>query len=389
MSEGFLRHIRLDTSERSRLLCRLDERPGSTPGRDRRRWKRWEYRVSDIAVIVQHPGGGTGRFLVCARNISNGGISFIHGGYLHPGSECRVLLPKRDGRPLAVAGVVVHCRHLDGSHHEIGIQFMQQVDATEVLPSWDSPDEKEADEKAIELPTLSGRVLVVDQSSLDRRLLAHRLSVTGLTMTMVETPGAAIDAVRRQQPEIVLCELNLDSDAVRMIQQMRKVGFQGPILVVTAEHDVSRLMKAREAGANEIVGKPYDPAYLASLLAEWLEAPAVERPVYSTFEDDPGMSEMIADFIHQTRLNGQRLEKALEDGEMSNAREVVLALMGSGSGYGFLPLTEAARDALTALDTSGNQTDASPALRRLIGLTQRLRTDASGRSIDGWGRTVA
>ena len=125
--EDFLSHVRLNSAERSKLLCRLDDAPGRA-GRDRRRYKRWEYRMSDIAVLVQHPAGGTGRYLVCARNISAGGLSAIHGGYIHPGSECKIVLPRREGNPFAVNGVIVHCRHIEGSYHEIGIRFTQEID---------------------------------------------------------------------------------------------------------------------------------------------------------------------------------------------------------------------------------------------------------------------
>jgi hypothetical protein len=75
VGDDFHSHVRLNNAERSKLLCRLDDEPAGQGGRDRRRYKRWEYRRSDIAVLVQHPGGGTGRYLVCARNISAGGIS--------------------------------------------------------------------------------------------------------------------------------------------------------------------------------------------------------------------------------------------------------------------------------------------------------------------------
>ena len=262
MREGFHSHLHLDSTERSKLLSRLDEADARQPGHDKRRWKRWEYRMSDIAVIVQHPGGGSGRFLVCARNISAGGIAFIHGGYVHPGSECRILLPRRDGTPLLVAGVVVHCRHVESNHHEIGIRFLQEIDPAAILPSA-SADEAAADQ-TLELPTVEGQVVVVDQSDTDRRLMMHHLGATGLTLQMVESTGAALDVLRQRAVDLVLCDLNLEDDAVRMIEQMRAIEYRGPIIVVTAENDPARLAKAREAGANEIIGRPYNPLYLAS-----------------------------------------------------------------------------------------------------------------------------
>lgn len=383
-SDAFHSHVRLNSAERSKLLCRLDDAPAGLVGRDRRRFKRWEYRMSDIALLVQHPGGGVGRYLVCARNISAGGVSCIHGGYIHPGSECRIVLPRRDGTPQAVTGLVVHCRHVEAAHHEIGIRFTQEVDPSILLPQSDDEATQDARDQTMELPALEGRVLVVDQSSSDRRLMTHHLSVTGLNMTMVETPGAALDSVRRRKFDVVLCDLNLENDAVRMIAQIRKAEFRGPIIVVTAESSPKRLAEARAAGANDIIGKPCHPAYLASMLAEWLEVPAIDRPVYSTLEDRPGMAELVADFVEEAQRRAHQLERVIESDGLDGVREICLELMGSGAGFGFEALTEAARDAVIALDSSQSKKDSAAPLRRLASLCQRLRCGSSVRPTGAW-----
>ncbi|MHC4614060.1 MAG: response regulator [Planctomycetota bacterium] len=386
MSDDFHSHVRLNHAGRSKLLCRLDDTPAGAAGRDRRRYKRWEYRRSDIAVLVQHPGGGTGRYLVCARNISAGGISFIHGGYLHPGSECRIVLPRRDGMPLPVTGIIVHCRHVEGCFHEIGIRFAQELDPASLLPQSED-GESGADDQTRELPALDGQVLVVDQSESDRKLMTHHLAVTGVTLTMVDTTGAALDALHRRTFEVVLCDLNLEGDALRMIKQIRKTPYEGPIIIMTAENVPARLAEARAAGANEIIGKPFNPMHLASVLAEWLEATPLDRPIYSSLEEKPGMPELILAFIEQAQRAALQLEKSLEAGETGGVREICLGLAGSGSGHGFPLLTDAARDAITALGTSTSRKDAEAPLRRLVAICQRLRCGNASRPLkDQWAR---
>ena len=385
--EDFHSHVRLNSAERSKLLCRLDEAPGRA-GRDRRRYKRWEYRMSDIAVLVQHPAGGTGRYLVCARNISAGGLSAIHGGYIHPGSECKIVLPRREGGPFAVSGVIVHCRHLEGSYHEIGIRFTQEVDPAALVPQMIAEGEGAADQDS-EMPALEGRILVVDQSPADRKLMMHNLSGTALILKMVSSAGAAIDAVRKHTYDLILCDLHLENDAVRMIKQIRASDYKGPIIVVTAESSATRLTEARAAGANEIIGKPHSAAYLASLLAEWLDVPGVDRPIYSNLEETSGMAELIADFVDEVQKKTHQLEKAMEQTDVAAARELCVELVGSGTGFGFGSVTEAARDALTAIDTAQNKQDAKPSLKRLVGICQRLRCGSSVRPMsDGWKQSA-
>ena len=375
MVDPFHNHVRLNSTERSKLLCRLDESPEHS-GRDRRRYKRWEFRMSDIAVLVQHPGGGTGRYLVCARNISAGGLSCIHGGYIHPGSECKVVLPQRDGHPFAVDGVIVHCRHVQGSYHEVGIQFVEEIDPSALL-NQSLSDADNPDDEAPDMPTLDGRVLIVDPSPAERALLNYQLSATGLTMTMVETTGAAIDATRRNAYQLLLCHLHLGEPAIRMIKQIRRAGFKEPIIVMTGESSPKLLAEARAAGANEIIGKPRHPVYLASMIAEWLQVPGMDNPMYSSLEENPGMAEIIADYVNDVQKKVRQLEKTKDHPGTTLARTVCLDLLDSGASFGFDAVTDAARDALMAIDTGQSRKDADAPLQRLIALCRRLRCGTS------------
>jgi CheY-like chemotaxis protein len=325
---------------------------------------------------------------VCARNISAGGLSAIHGGYIHPGSECKIVLPRREGSPFAVTGVIVHCRHIEGSYHEIGIRFTQEVDPAALVPQMIPDGEGDADPDS-DMPALEGRILVVDQSPADRKLMTHHLSGTALILKMVSSSGAAIDAVQKHNFDLILCDLHIENDAVRMIKKIRSSKYKGPIIVVTAESSAARLTEARAAGANEIIGKPHSAAYLASLLAEWLDIPGVDRPIYSNLEETAGMGELIADFVDDVQKKTHYLEKVIASTDMTAARELCVELVGSGTGFGFASITEAARDALTAIDTAQNKQDAASSLKRLVAICQRLRCGNSARPMgDGWKQSA-
>ena len=236
---------------------------------------------------------------------------------------------------------------------------------------------------------MEGRVLVVDQSPADRKLLTYHLASTALVLKMVESSGAAIDAVRKHDYDLILCDLHLESDAVRMIKQIRAAEYKGPIIVVTAETSAGRLADARAAGANEIIGKPHSAAYLASLLAEWLEVPDVDRPLYSHLEEVSGMAELIADFVDDVQRKTHALEKAMSRSDLGAARGTCVELFGSGNGFGFPAVTEAARDALAAIDTvHAKEVAAAAPVKRLIAICQRLRCGSSVRPMGNWQRSA-
>ncbi len=325
--------------------------------------------MSDIALLVLHPGGGAGRYLVCARNLSAGGIACIHGGYIHPGSECKVVLPRRDGTPLAAAGVIVHCRHVEGPYHEVGIRFNQELDPMPLLP--DSPVEAQDVDPTREMPAFEGSVLVVDASAPGRKMLGHMLGLSGLSLTVADAAAAAADALRKREYQLVISALPVE-EAIRLIQQIRKGGSKGRVVAITAENGAARVAALRSAGADEVVGRAGSPAYLAVLLAEWLAAAPIDRPIHSAIEERPGMRQLVADFIDEAQRKANQVEKSI-GAETGNPREACLELLGAAPGFGFDALTEAARDALTALDTTERRTDAEGALWRLVAICRRMR----------------
>lgn len=92
-----------------------------------RKHDRFAYRIADIPIHIEHPEGGASSFLAFGRNLSTGGISVLHGGFLHVGSRCTVILITHAGKMFSIAGVVQHCRHLQGMSHEVGIQFDAEI----------------------------------------------------------------------------------------------------------------------------------------------------------------------------------------------------------------------------------------------------------------------
>jgi hypothetical protein len=99
------------------------------------------------------------------------------------------------------------------------------------------------------------------------------------------------------------------------------------------------------------------------------------------------MPELILEFIEQAQRMALQLEKSLDGGEVGGVREICLALAGSGSGFGFSTLTDAARDAMTAVDTSQSRQDIDAPLRRLVSICQRLRCGNTVRPAkDQWAK---
>lgn len=106
------------------------------------------------------------------------------------------------------------------------------------------------------------KVLVVDDSSVMRRIVINALASGGITD--VVQAGDGEEAVRHATSEafdLILMDWNMPNmrgiDAVRAI---RSNGSAVPIIMVTTESEKSRVLEAIKSGANNYVVKPFEPA---------------------------------------------------------------------------------------------------------------------------------
>ena len=81
----------------------------------------------DIVVTVFQPDGSSVDFAVVPRNLSAGGMAFIHGQFLYPGSACEVTLAGEEGDH-RVTGRICNVRHLTALVHEISVSFDEPID---------------------------------------------------------------------------------------------------------------------------------------------------------------------------------------------------------------------------------------------------------------------
>lgn len=94
---------------------------GDDGSKSARKKERTKAAVAEIEI--QQPGGTTARFLIRLTEISKSGLGFLHGGYLHAGSRCRVTVMTQKGGRVTIPGVVQHGRCIRGRIHCFDVQF--------------------------------------------------------------------------------------------------------------------------------------------------------------------------------------------------------------------------------------------------------------------------
>jgi len=113
--------------------------------------------------------------------------------------------------------------------------------------------------------------LVVDDSRVVRKVARRILEGNGFTVQEAEDGQVALDACRKQMPDSVLLDWNMPvMNGIEFLKALRREFGPGnpPVLFCTTENDISFMVQAIEAGANEYIMKPFDRELIESKLSE-------------------------------------------------------------------------------------------------------------------------
>ena len=103
--------------------------------------------------------------------------------------------------------------------------------------------------------------LVVDDSSVIRKVARRILEGMDFEITEAEDGEQALAACRRQLPDAILLDWNMPKmDGYEFLRSLRKLpgGDSPKVVFCTTENDVAHIARALHAGANEYIMKPFD-----------------------------------------------------------------------------------------------------------------------------------
>jgi len=113
------------------------------------------------------------------------------------------------------------------------------------------------------------RLLIVDDSEINRDMLARRLARRGYEISMAESAAGLLERVRTENIDLILLDIEMPEitglDALKTLRQYYSP-IQLPIIMVTARNQSEDVIVALELGANDYLTKPIDfPIALARI----------------------------------------------------------------------------------------------------------------------------
>ncbi|MGC2076516.1 MAG: response regulator [Xanthobacteraceae bacterium] len=121
---------------------------------------------------------------------------------------------------------------------------------------------------------MSKRILVVEDQKDNRQIIRDMLAATEYEVMEAETGEEALAAIAKQRPDLILMDIQLPMmdgcEATRRIKAdpaLRSI----PIIAVTSYALSGEEKKARAAGCDEYVPKPFSPRQLLAKIRNFLQ----------------------------------------------------------------------------------------------------------------------
>jgi two-component system, cell cycle response regulator DivK len=120
---------------------------------------------------------------------------------------------------------------------------------------------------------MSKRILVVEDQPDNRQIIRDMLAPTDYEITEAEDGQQALEAIAKRRPDLILMDIQLPIidgyTATRKIKSdpaLRSI----PIIAVTSYALSGEEKKAREAGCDDYVPKPFSPRQLLAKIRQFL-----------------------------------------------------------------------------------------------------------------------
>lgn len=267
-----IRGLRVPKEAEEALLNQMDRASGGHDGHEKRRESREPYRqVDGIPIQLTHDDGGGDPVdvIVVPRNISIAGLVFLHGNFLHPGTECSILLRALDGQAVRVPAEIVRSTHIQGTAHEIGVKFKKQL---EDLSSFVSTrvGEQDAREQSSEQMVFTGEVLYIESQD-DRELVRFLLCNQGIDTLAAANPDEALRVAKETQLDLIITAFDLPGmPSLGIVRALREAGHKCPIIGVTADRSEEAKRMAVEKGCTSVLVRPFGLLDLLDIIREHL-----------------------------------------------------------------------------------------------------------------------
>jgi two-component system nitrogen regulation response regulator GlnG len=176
------------------------------------------------------------------------------------------------------------------------------------------------------------KILVVDDEAEIRSLLAAVLQSKGYEVATAEDGAAALQAVPRERPAVILLDLSMPRmNGMDALPELKRLDPELPVIICTAHADLATAVRAMKLGAYDYLTKPFDVELLILTLERAVERHRLHSRIEelkrqgqgSSLAERMGGSPAIAQVIQQVAQVAESNFTVLVQGETGTGKELV------------------------------------------------------------------
>jgi PAS domain S-box-containing protein len=265
--------------------------------------------------------------------------------------------------------------------------------------------------------TLHGRILLAEDGLDIQRLIAMLLRNAGAHVSAVENGQLAVEAAlaasEADEPfDVILMDMQMPVlDGYEATRQLRKRGYTGPIVALTAHAMVEDFQKCLDAGCNDYLPKPFQHRALLKMVARHIAAEKEDKPlmpddaqpsaasdpahndspdsstsesnasttmpvafVYSHLAADPDLGAIVDLFVREMPDRINALDAQAKSRNWNQLAETAHQIKGAAGSYGFDEITPCAARLETAAREAQQEEQILSALDELLAICRRVRS---------------
>jgi len=169
------------------------------------------------------------------------------------------------------------------------------------------------------------RILIIDDDTYICKLLDNYLNRNGFRAEAVYTGSSAIQKLKENTYNLVLCDFRLpDRDGFDILSRVKTTDPTTPVIIMTAYKDLGTAVRLIKAGAYDYITKPLIPEEVLELIREAIEK-SEQRHNSFTFEQDfiTGESRKFQEILEHIRIVSPVDMTVVVEGETGSGKEYV------------------------------------------------------------------
>ncbi|MFH1419480.1 MAG: response regulator [Planctomycetota bacterium] len=360
-TSNLVRTVRLSDADIDAVMEKLDA--AATPqAASKRHAERFAFRIKGCVVHMQMPGSaGPTPYLVPTRDISATGLSFLHGGFIYPGTRCVVQLISMHGAWENATATVMRCDYIEEMLHEVGIAFDTPIDPGQYC--------------ALANKT---RILLAEDDPSITRLATALLKKLNVEVDHAENGQVVVEKAMSNVYDAIMMDVEMPVlDGLGAVKQLREKGYGGMIIAATGLTRNEDKQRCLEAGCDRYIGKPYTSDALAKMIGSFQQ-----EPLLSSLAQDRSMLELIDAFVTELPQKIRDVEEAFAKEDNTKLEFLSRLLKAEAGSYGFEPISAVASKVETALMEGGSRMDVKKLMDDLVNLCCMARSSARRMSED-------